>query len=142
MTVLLPENVLNLEVIELRNAAASFLVEGPKFQTVDSILPLHLFNHEFRVGDDPQAPVPVADGKFQGGEKRGVLGKVVGPGAQVFAQFGKYPSGGILDVHAEAGRAWIAARSSVAVGDNSVGDRATKAAIGSMSGRGHRLRVT
>jgi hypothetical protein len=129
MAVLFPENMLNLKVIDLRNAAASFLVKGPKFRAVYAILTLHLFDHEFRVGDDPQAPVPVSDGEFQGSEKRGILSKIVGPGAQVFAQFGKYPSGRILDVNAEAGRARIAARSSVAVSDNSVGDRGTKAAI-------------
>jgi hypothetical protein len=142
MTIFLPENMLNLEVIKPRYAAASFLVEGPKFRAVDPILSLHLFDHEFRVRDDSQAPVPVVDGKFQGGEKRRIFGKVVGPGAQVFAQLGKHPSGRILDVYAEAGWPRIAAGSSVAVGDNCVGNRGTKAAIGSMRGRGHRLRLT
>ncbi len=93
MTVLLPQNMLNLEVFELGDAAFRLLVEGPKFRAIHPILPLHLFDHEFRVGDDPQAPVPVGDGKFQGGEKRGVLGKVIGTGAQVFAQFGENLSG-------------------------------------------------
>jgi hypothetical protein len=129
MTVLFPQNVLNLEMLDLGSAAAGFLVKGPKFRAIHAILALHLFDHQFRVGDHPQAPVPVGDGKFQGGEKRGVLSKVVGPGTQVLAQFSKNPSGGVLDVNTEACRARIAAGSPVAVSDNSVGDRGAKAAI-------------
>ena len=81
--------MLNLEVVELRDAAARLLVEGAEFRTVHPILALHLFDHELRVGDDPQALVPMGDGKFERRQKRGVLGKVIGVRAQVLAQFGQ-----------------------------------------------------
>ncbi len=131
MAVLLPQNMLDLKVVKLRDAAPRLLVERAKFGAVHAILALHLLDHEFRVGDDPQAPVSVGDGKLERSKKRGVLGKVIGVRAQVLAQFGQDFSGRVLDVYAEAGRTRVTARPTVAVGDNSVECRGTKAAIGS-----------
>ena len=85
---------------------------------------------------------PLADGKLQRGQKRGILGKVIGARTQEFAQFGEHPSCRVLDVNAEAGRTRVAARPAVAVGDNSVEYRGAKAAVGSVGLRRHRLSLT
>src|SRR5271155_1115182 len=118
MAVLLSQNMLDLEVVELRDATASLLVKGTKFGAVHPILPLHLLDHKLRVGDYPQAPVAVGDSKFQRGKECGVLGKVIGMLAQILGQFGQALSRRVLDVDAEAGRPWVAARPAVAIGDN------------------------
>ena len=83
MAVLLSQNMLNLKVVELRDAAPRLLIKGAKFGTVHAILALHLFDHEFGVGNDPQALVSMGDGKLEGSKKRGVFGKIIGVRAQV-----------------------------------------------------------
>ena len=120
MAVLFPQNMLDLEVIEVRDAATRLLVERAKFRAVYPVLALHLLDHEFRVGDDPQTPMTLGDGKFQRREERGILGKVIGLLAQVLTQFGQNLASRILDVDAETGRARIAARPTIAISDDRI----------------------
>ena len=122
--------------------ASPLVARGPELGAVYPVLALHLLDHEFRVGDDAQTPVPINNGKVERGEKGGIFGKVIGVHSQIFAQFGQDPPCRVLDVYAEAGWARIAARPAIAVGDNSIEYRSTKTAIGSVSLRRHRLRLT
>jgi hypothetical protein len=69
MAVLLPQNMLDLEVVQLRNTALGLLVEGAEFGAVHAILALDLLDHQFRVGDDPQTLVALGNGKFQRRQK-------------------------------------------------------------------------
>ena len=118
MAVLLPQNMLDLEVVKPRNTALGLLVQGTEFGAVHAILPLDLLDHQLRVGDDPQTPVPVGDGKLQRCQQGGVLGEVIGARAHKLAQFGQDFSCRVLDIDAEAGRTRVAARPAVAVRDN------------------------
>ena|ERR1700733_7230859 len=120
MAVFFPQNMLNLEMLELGNAAASFFVKGTKFRTVHPVLTLHLLDHELRIGDDPQAPMTLGDGKFQGRQERRVLSEVIGLLAQVLTQFGQNLASRILDVDAETGRARVAARPTIAISDDRI----------------------
>ena len=142
MAVLLSQDMLDLKVVELRDAVASLLVERAELRAVYPILALHLLDHEFRVGDDAQTPVPIDNGKVERGKKRGIFGKIIGVYPQIFAQFGQDPPCRVLDIHAEAGWARVAARPAIAVGDNSIEHRSTKAAIRGVGLRRHRLRLT
>src|SRR6202044_933224 len=116
MTVLLPQDMLDLKMVELRDPLASLLVERAQLWAVYPILPLHLLDHEFRVGDNPQTSVPIDNGKVERGQKRRIFGKVISVHSQIFAQFGQNSPSRVLDVYAEAGRPRIAARPAIAVG--------------------------
>ena len=118
MAVLLPQNMLNLEVVKPRNTALGLLVERAEFGAVYAILTLDLLDHQLRIGDDPQTLVAVGDSKLQRCQQGGVLGEVIGVHTQELAQFGQDFSCRVLDIDAEAGRTRVAARPAVAVRDN------------------------
>src|ERR1700677_4632612 len=57
MAVLLPQNMLDLEMVKPRNTALGLLVQRTEFGAVHAILPLDLLDHQLGVGDNPQTPV-------------------------------------------------------------------------------------
>ncbi len=110
--------MLDLEVVKPRNTALGLFVKGAEFGAVYAILTLDLLDHQFRIGDDPQTPVPIGNGKLQRCQQGRVLGEVIGVLTQKLAQFGQDFSCRVLDINAEAGRTRVAARPAVAVRDN------------------------
>ncbi len=106
----------DLEGFEPGDAAARFLPEGLEVGGVDFVLALDLLDHQLGVGDDAEAGVVVVEGVLEAGEEAGVFGVVVGADAEEFAKFGQDGALVVLDEGSEAGRAGVAAGSSVAVG--------------------------
>jgi len=82
---------------------------------------LHLFDHQFRIGNDAQVPGAVLDGPGQDGEEAGVFGVVVGLNAEELAELGHDAAAGVFNDGAVARGAGIAAGSAVAVGGEPLG---------------------
>jgi hypothetical protein len=119
--VLVAKCVGDFEVGKVGDAAAGFFPKGFEVGGVDLELALNLFDHQERVGDDPETGLVVVECPLEASEEAGVLGVVVGAMAEEFRELGKDVSGIVLKDGTEAGGAGVAAGTAVAVGGDPAG---------------------
>jgi len=113
----------DLELFQFIGAFAGFFPEWAQVGAVDFVFALHLLDHQFGIGDYAEAGVVVFDTPGEDAEEGGVFGVVVGAFAEVLAEAGEDAAVLIFNDCAVTGGAGIAARASVAVGNEEFGRR-------------------
>ena len=116
--VFVAENVLDLEKVQSGDAPLGFFVERTQVGAFDLVLAFDLFHHQLRIGDDFQPGVLIPQCEFECGEQSGIFSEVISSYTQKLAQFGDFCALFVLDIDAEASRAGISTRSSIAESGN------------------------
>ena len=115
--IVLAERVPNREPIHLRNQFFRAAVQVLQHRILHLVDALDLPHQQLRVADQLQGLGPMLNRVFEGGDQPLIFREVVGLVAEVFAERGDLPSGFILDDDSISGRAGIAARPAITVGD-------------------------
>jgi hypothetical protein len=114
--VFVAEGVRDLEGFESGDTVSGFLPERFEVWRAHLIFTLDLLDHQLRVGDDAEAGVVMIEGVLEAGEETGVFGVVIGSDTEELAEFGDDHPLVVLNEGPEAGWAWVATGSAVAVG--------------------------
>src|SRR5215469_5731597 len=133
LSVAAAQGMRDLETLKLTCEPPGLFPERAQCGTGYLVLAFHLFDHEFRIGDNPQLGDAVFPSPRENGQKSLVFSEIVGLAAQKLAQPGDYLASRVLDDGSKTGRAGVPARAAVTV------SRKPGAIVGWIWGRKERI---
>src|ERR1700719_3318882 len=114
--IVLAQRVADFEVLEPPDQLLRLLIQLAKFGMTHLVDTFHLADHQFGIADHLERSDLIFGGVAESGEESLIFGVVGGVVAKVFAEFGDWMSGRVVDSNTIAGRPRIAAGSPIDVG--------------------------
>jgi len=116
--VFVTKSVRNLKPAQKGDAALGLIVEGTQIGRFDLVLALDLLDHQLGIGDHPQVRMALVERPLQAGQQAGILGDIVGFGAQKAGKLSQFIAFGVCHYGAKAGWAGVAACATIAMRGN------------------------